>query len=253
MVIEGSEARLERKSAPKSPAVAEIFAGAPLDVVKLIAAGLMVIDHVNIIFLSHDANIAWNLGRISFPLFAFALACNLQRGTRVHEYVGMLLLLGAVSQPLYATALGSTDGNTLFTLAVGAAILTVLRSRNLLLQHAIFFGGVAAIFSPLVRARSGLDFGLAGMLFPAALFLVMEGRRSHAIWLALLLVGLNWHYPNPWQLAPIATAFYAGAAGIAILLLAVSFRSRPRFLPRYALHIFYPGHLLLLMAIHSVP
>jgi hypothetical protein len=38
---------------------------------------------VNYVFLGHTANIMWYLGRPAFPLFAFAVACNLQRGDEV--------------------------------------------------------------------------------------------------------------------------------------------------------------------------
>jgi hypothetical protein len=258
MVVAGDKAKRECKATAETPVVpephgiADIFTGAPLDVVKLVAAILMVADHVNVMFLEHEANIWWKLGRIAFPLFCFALACNLQRGTRVPEYVGMLLLLGAVSQPIYAMALGGEDGNILFTLAVGATVLATLRARNPLTQHAVMAIGVVAIFSPWLRARSGLDFGLAGMLFPAAVFLVMEGRWSHIVWLALLLVGFNWGHSNPLQFQPVPAALFVGAGSIMIMLLAIAFRHRPRFLPRYALHVFYPGHLLALMAIRAL-
>jgi hypothetical protein len=258
MAVARDEAGPERKPAaempvvPESPGFADIFTGAPLDVVKLVAAILMVADHVKVIFLAHEANIWWKLGRIVLPLFCFALACNLRRGTRVPEYVAMLLLLGAVSQPIYAKALAADDGNILFTLAVGATILAALRTRSLLLQHAVMAIGVVAIFSPWIRARSGFDFGLAGMLFPAAVYLVMDGRRSHVVWLALLLVGLNWHHPNPLQVAPVTASLFAGIGSIAVVLVAIAFRHRPRFLPRYALQVFYPGHLLALLAIREL-
>ena len=45
----GADARL----APTASNFADIFTGAPLDVVKLLAAILMVVDHVNVIFLAH--------------------------------------------------------------------------------------------------------------------------------------------------------------------------------------------------------
>jgi len=258
MAVESKEAKSEQKPgvearlAPITSGFAAIFTGAPLDVVKLIAAILMVVDHANVIFLAHEANIWWKLGRIVFPLFCFATACNLRRGTRVPDYIAMLLLLGVVSQPIYAKALSADDGNILFTLAVGATILTALRTRSLWLQHAVLGVGVTAVFTPWIRARSGLDFGLAGMLFPAATYLVMDGRWSHVAWLVLLLVGLNWHQPNPMQFAPVSAALSAGIGSIAVALFALAFRDRPRFLPRYALHVFYPGHLLVLMAIRAM-
>jgi hypothetical protein len=248
----GQEPGAEARVAPAAPGFADMFTGAPLDVVKLIAAILMVVDHVNVIFLAHEANIWWKLGRIVFPLFCLAVACNLRRGTRVSDYVAMLLLLGVVSQPIYAKALSADDGNILFTLAVGTTILTALRTRSLWLQHVVFGVGVAAIFTPWIRARSGLDFGLAGMLFPTAIYLVIDRQWSHVVWLVLLLVGLNWHQPNPMQFAPLPAALFAGIGSVAVVLLALAFRHRSRFLPRYALHVFYPAHLLVLMAIREL-
>ncbi len=239
-------------AAAKRSASLDHFTGAPLDIVKLFAAAFMVVDHVNFIFLGHHANILWKLGRLSFPLFAFALACNLQRGTKVPDYVARLLALGVVSQPIYSTVLGYDDGDILFTLAVGAVIVTLLRKLDPLAQHAVFFVGAAAIFCPYVQARSGVDFGLAGMLFPAALFMTLAVQRTHALWLALILVGLNWYFPHPWEFAPILVASVAGIGSIAIAGLALLFRNRPRFLPRYALYVFYPGHLVILAALHRL-
>ena len=94
------------------------FSGAPLDAVKVASACLMLADHVNYAFFGHVANFMWYLGRPVFPLFVFAMVCNLIRGTDALEYVGKLILLGVVSQPFYATLMATDQGNTLFTLAV---------------------------------------------------------------------------------------------------------------------------------------
>lgn len=228
------------------------FSGAPLDVIKVVAALLMIGDHVNAVFLGNHPTLWWHLGRIVFPLFAFALVCNLQRGSNVAKYLTMLLLLGALSQPVFAGTLGATEGNTLFTLAVGIAAAAMLRDQSLPVQHTVLGAGALAIFLPYVKARTGLDFGLAGMLFPATLYLVVNGATSHAVWLILLLIGLNWFQPDPWQFAPLTTAAVAAAGAGAVLLFALAFKGRQRFLPRYALHVFYPGHLLVLGVLHAL-
>ena len=136
-----------RPERPPTNPFADIFSGASLDIVKIIAAVLMVVDHVNALFLGHEANILWLVGRLAFPLFVFALACNLHRGTKMPEYIAMLLALGAFSQPFYATAMGNEDANILFALAAGAAILWAIRSKSPWLQHAVFFAGTIAIFT----------------------------------------------------------------------------------------------------------
>ena len=243
---------LGNRMKPSTGPATRLFAGAPLDVVKLVAAGLMAADHVNTIFLGHRPGALWHIGRLVFPLFCFALVCNLQRGASVSKYLEKLLVFAVLSQPIYAAALRDTDANVLFTLAAGIAVAGFLRQQSLAVQHAALGAGVAAIFSPYVQARTGVDFGLAGMLFPAALLLVMDGAKSHAVWLVAVLIGLNWFPPDPWRYAPITTAMVAGVGSLLILALALGFRNYPRFLPRYALHLFYPGHLLLLAGIRAM-
>jgi hypothetical protein len=234
---------------PGALSAVDAFSGAPLDFVKVVAACLMVVDHVNYVFFGHVANIMWYLGRPVFPLFVFALACNLMRGTKVSDYAEKLILLGVVSQPIYATLMATDAGDTLFTLAVGAVIVVALRRQHLMAQHFVFFAAVATIFISPFRVREGLDYGLAGMLLPAALYLVLEGRRSHIVWLALLLFALNWYPVAPWQLKPIQVACFTAAGSVLIALSALTLKGRARFLPRYALHVFYPGHLLVLLGI----
>jgi len=227
-----------------------VFSGAPLDCVKTVAAALMVVDHVNYMFFEHTANVMWYLGRPVFPLFVFALVCNLMRGTNAPDYIGKLILLGVVSQPLYATAMAASLGNVLFTLAVGAVVAVALRRQHWIVQHGVFLIATTTIFSSFLQVRDGLDYGLAGMLLPAALYLALQGGRAHIIWLAALVVALNWYPPNPWQLRPILVACVTAVGAILIALAALALRGRARFLPRYALHVFYPGHLAILIAIH---
>src|SRR5690349_10276339 len=62
------------------------LSGAPLDVIKLAAAGLMLGDHVNTSLLNSGIPLLWRFGRIAFPLFCFVLACHLMRGAVVPRY-----------------------------------------------------------------------------------------------------------------------------------------------------------------------
>jgi hypothetical protein len=238
---------IERADLPR--AFAE-FSGAPLDLIKTIAAGLMVVDHVNYMFFGHVANAMWYFGRSVFPLFAFALVCNLMRGTNIAGYVRRLILLAVVSQPLYATAIGVSVGDVLFTLAAGAVVAVALRAQNWLVQHGVFLIATVLIFTSLLQVRDGLDYGLAGMLLPAALYLVLAGNWSHMPWLGALVAGLNWYPDIPWRFGPWQVACVAAGMAILVALVSLALKGRPRFLPRYALHVFYPGHLAVLIAIH---
>jgi hypothetical protein len=239
---------LKIESAVSRP-IPAAFSGAPLDLVKCVAAGLMVLDHVNYMFFGHAVDAMWYLGRPVFPLFVFALTCNLMRGTNIADYVGRLILLAVVSQPLYATAMAAGIGNVLFTLAVGAVVAVALRAQSVMLQHGVFLIATLLIFTSLLQVRDGLDYGLAGMLLPAALFLVLEGNWSHLPWLGALVAGLNWYPDLPWRFGPTQVAVVAAGGAILVALAALALRGRARFLPRYALHIFYPGHLAVLIVV----
>ena len=249
MIHEDDGARAGPAAAPRAGTGLD---GAPLDLVKLIAAIVMVVDHVNTILLGHEANALWYLGRVAYPWFGLALACHLQRGTPPARYAPALLLLAIASQPIYGAAFGGGEASPIATLALAAITIVALRPCDLWLQHLVFAAGSAALLAPWLQARSGVDFGLAGILFPAALFLVMAGRRSHTVWLAVMLLMLNWHRPEAIVSHQTVLAALSAALGSAVVVaLAGVVKGRPRFLPRYALHVFYPGHLAILIAIRA--
>jgi hypothetical protein len=228
------------------------LAGAPLDFVKLVAAALMVVDHANAVFLDNQFNGLWKAGRVVFPLFCFALAYNLRSGAALGKYVAGLLLLGLVSQPITFYVLPTKGANILFTLAAGAVLLTVLRRQPAPVQHLAFFCAALTTFLFNDPTRAFIDFGITGMLLPAVFFFVLEGRRSHIVWAIGLLFGLNWYGPEAWQFEPATIFLIEVVGGAAILGASIALAGRPRFLPRYALHAFYPGHLVLLAVLHGV-
>jgi hypothetical protein len=78
-----------------------VFTGASLDLVKIVAAVAMTAAHANEVVLHNGWRPLWDFGRLSFPLFSFAVACNLLRGAREPAYLQMFLLVGALSQPFY--------------------------------------------------------------------------------------------------------------------------------------------------------
>ena len=221
------------------------FTGASLDLVKIVAATAMVAAHVNEALLHNAWRPLWQFGRLAFPLFSFAVAINLLRGAKTPAYLQMFLLLGALAQPFYAAAFVTDQADTLFTLAVGVAVGVFLRSSGLAVQHLVFASGAAALFTPWIPAQAGVDGGVAGMLFPAAVLLVLAGERTHIPWLLLLFVGLNIS-PEMTPSRTVLTSLSAAILCLLVLLAAAAFRRRTRILPRYALQAFYPAHLLVL-------
>jgi hypothetical protein len=235
--------------------ITEHLSGAPLDAIKLAAAVLMLGDHVNTALLSSSVPLLWRFGRIAFPLFCFVLACHLVRGADAPRYARGLLLVAIATQPAFAAAFRVEFANVLITLAAGAVLAGALLSQDGWRAHLTLAAGTAVVFAWQVRARTGVDFGLAGILFPAALALVLAGARWHIVWAAVLLFSLNaWANRGPdetWLRGASVDALFAGLGGLATIGLALLLRGKARFLPRYALYLFYPGHLLALAALRA--
>lgn len=230
-------------------------AGAPLDAIKLVAAGLMVLDHVNSALGTPPSLLAWRFGRIAFPLFCFALALHLVRGVDPKSYLLRLLAAGLLTQPVFSAAFpwSPSYANILFTLAAGCAVAAVLKTEPGWVSHAALAAGAVAIFLWPLRARTGVDFGLAGALLPAALTLTLAGSRTHAPWILVMVAGLNAGAPRPGDESQLWGTLLDGAFAligtVAVIGLASALlRGVPRFLPRYAFYAFYPAHLMALAA-----
>ena len=233
---------------PELRRLSTALTGAPLDLIKVMAAAAMVVDHANKILFGFASVTCWYIGRAALPLFIFVIIANLMRGAAPLPYLQRLIVLAVVSQPAYAIAFATNDPNTVFTLAVGTAIATLLSMQARWVQHAAFAAGLAVAFTPALRPLSGLDFGIAGILFPAVLLLAIEAPKSHAIWVLLFAFALN-DRPHA-DIKDEAVAFLVTTFGCAIVIAAALwFRGRPRFMPGYAFYAFYPVHLLLLALI----
>lgn len=233
------------------------FAGAPLDALKGLAAVLMIGDHVDTILLDGHAVALWRLGRVSFPLFCLVTALHLARGADPGRYALALLVLAVPTQAVYAAAFpyGTTEGSILFTLAAGTAAAAWLVRASEIAVHAAFAAGLALVFLAPGLAKTGVDFGLAGVLMVPALRLALARPARFAPWLLLTVYGLNRHGWHPRGEEPVLAAGLDAAticAGLALAAwAALRLEGRPRFLPPYALQAFYPAHLLVLTALRA--
>lgn len=95
--------------------------------VKLLAALLMLIDHVGAVFFP-DLTILRMIGRLSFPLFAWLLVQGENHTRNIKGYALRLLGLGIISQPIYMLTFEVIRLNILFTLLLGLIGLRLARS-----------------------------------------------------------------------------------------------------------------------------
>lgn len=236
---------------PTTRPLAEMLSGAPLDIIKTAAAIAMVVDHTSKILFGFKSFTCWYIGRTAFPLFVFAIAIHLLRGTRPWPFVRRLLLLAVVSQPAYSLAFDSRDLDTVFTLAVGATAAALLVAQTPPIRHLSLAIVATALFQPWLPMSLGLDFGLTGIILPAVLVLALGGGREYLPWLALVLIALS-RYPHIWLTQELIAFASITLGGGGVILGSLLWRGRARFLPRYAFYAFYPGHLLLLALIEAV-
>jgi hypothetical protein len=224
------------------------LAGAPLDAIKTAAALLMVVDHANTVLFEGAYPWMWRLGRIAYPLFAFALAVQVLRRADRGSAVATLLLAAVAAQPFYAAAFayGTREANILFTLAAGSVLAQALLRACDPWRHGVLAAGFGATLLLPGWTLTGVDFGLGGVMLPAALALALARPRSFLPWLPVALFALNWATwkpPGETRLLGAGLDALAALAGGAVVVALCGRLAGRRFLPRYALHGFYPGHL----------
>ena len=136
------------------------------NMIKIIAAAFMVIDHIGVI-LMHEDGILRILGRISMPLFAYMIAEGAKYTKNKTKYLGMIAGLAAICQLVYYFALNDTYMCILVTFSLSIALIYALD----FLKWAYLSGKggtMAKIFSPLIF------FGLMGLVYYLTTILMID-------------------------------------------------------------------------------
>ncbi|PSN17944.1 TraX family protein [filamentous cyanobacterium CCP5] len=197
---------------------------------KLLAAGLMVVDHLGAVFFP-EADWPRMIGRISFPLFVWLLVQGEAHTKSIGRYGLRLALLGLISQPIYQLIFDVDRFNILFELLIGLACLRVTRHRPWPMQAAIWL--LAAGATELFDISYG-SYGI-GLIWLTRYF------QPTVIW------GLGWAgFHLVW--VPLMGAFQLPAIAAPLLFWAANGDRGPR--ARW-FYIFYPGHLLLLLLVEG--
>lgn len=195
---------------------------------KWIALLLMTGDHVNKVLLAGSHPWLTDAARVVFPVFAFVLAWNLERGRpdARGRALRRLVVAGVLVQPLHALAFGYwLPGNVLLTLAAG---LFVAGPAPAALRLLVLLAGAALV-----------DYQWAGVVFVAACVFVIRHVDGWRAWAALAaaLLPLCWFNGNAWALLSLPLLWRFGTLREDVP------RGRWTFLGYYA------GHLALLGAL----
>ncbi|HOA80418.1 MAG TPA: TraX family protein [Defluviitaleaceae bacterium] len=212
---------------PKEEALEKIKFNLNTDFLKLLAAIIMLIDHIGAV-LFPEIIILRIIGRISFPLFAYCLVVGFQYTSNIKKYALRLLLFSIVSQPIYVLVFNYSWSrlNIMPTLLMGLILLYCLREKKWI------------IFGILITIVLFIDFsyGIEGILL-IILFYVFREKKNLAIITTSLLL-----------LKPL---FYGHIQGFAVLSIPFIFSNTniKVKINKYFFYLFYPLHLLVLLII----
>jgi len=192
----------------------------------------MVIDHVGAVFFPNLEGLRV-LGRLSFPLFCWLLVQGEAHTKNVWQYALRLLVMAAVSQPIFQLTFQTTGFNILFTLLIG---LGCLRTARVVPQAQVltWVGGA------LLAQAADADYGAYGI---GAIVLIAQARSHKSWWLGWVLLHLLLLIVEPdlgrFQLAAIVAPLIVQLAN-----------HQPGAKARW-FYLFYPAHLLVLYLIRA--
>lgn len=196
---------------------------------QIIAMLTMLIDHFGVVF--YPDSDAWRLiGRLAFPIYAYAIVQGYKHTRSVSKYMRRLLALAGLSQLPFMLVFDYLMINSIGTLAVSLGVLVVLDRLRSRLASA---GVVAAVSAVLLVVP--FDYGVYG-LFLVLIYRYLPKTRwitAHAAltvaWM-LLGQGLGWL-----QLASVAATMLLASGSLEQL-------TRVK-VPRWLWRSFYPAHL----------
>jgi len=203
---------------------------------QILAMLTMLIDHIGVMFFPDSP--WWRiLGRMAFPLYAYALVQGYHYTSNIKRYWIRLSVIGAVSQLPFYLAFRGEDINVVGTLLISLTVLLAL-DRTATKAAAIAVAAAGFILLEVVP----FDYGGYGLL------LVLLFRYCRSGWIIPLHFVLN-----------VVFIFYKGWLLQIFSVIATAWIVyRPRFpdrlgkvkVPRWLWRSFYPAHLLVLACIN---
>ena len=196
--------------------------------IKLMAALLMVVDHVGVVFFPDQLAFRY-IGRLSFPLFAWLIGQGEKYTKDFNSYLIRLAVGAGISQPLYYALFNFTNLNILVTLLIGLLAIRIGKLVSFKYLIWLTFAGVAQAINT--------SYGFYGIL----VITVLSEFNSNDFkwWLQWILVNLLVFVVTdfkPYQLlalfTPLIITLWNGKQG----------RKAKLF------YLFYPIHLFILKA-----
>lgn len=220
--------------------------GLSINQLKLIALVLMTIDHVGA-YLLPQYTVLRLVGRLSMPIFAWAIAEGCYYTKNRLRYLLTIALFAAVCQVIYMIFLEPYYQCILVTFSLSVIMIYAVdlasKKQNVLtlaLMGAVFCG-VVYVCSFLPNDLPGLnyriDYGLLGVLLPVLIYM----GRNKSEKLLLAAVGLT-----ALALTTNSSQWYAL---LSLPLLALYNGKKGKMKLKYLFYLYYPLHLVAICAI----
>lgn len=237
------------------------FGGINANQLRLLALGLMFLDHLWAASLLDGQFWMTCVGRMAFPIFAFQIAEGFLHTHDRKAYARRLFLFALLSEipfnyfyagiPLYPF-----DQNVMFTLLLGLLALSGIdRARRERTPKAIALGALAAVGAYLLSLICFTDCNSFGVPTIVAFYLFRNFRGARLLQLlALLALNLFLFRGQELPLELLGRTFYFQQQGFAVLALLPIWlyngeKGRSSRALQYGAYAFYPAHMLLLCAL----
>ncbi|MCA1291634.1 conjugal transfer protein TraX [Paenibacillus sp. alder61] len=199
---------------------------------QLIAMITMLIDHIGLLFFPGE--VIWRvIGRIAFPLYAYALVQGYAHTSNFKRYATRLLLIAVISQIPYQLVLNDAGLNVVVTLLVAILVLKILDHTRPGVLSVLIISGFAVFMEVLP-----FDYGAYGLL----LVLIFKYAQSTGMLLMHLLLNCVYLFSYGWTIQMISilpTLVIAYGPGLWKHLESMR-------VPAWVWRSFYPAHLFVL-------
>lgn len=218
------------------------------NMLKGIALIAMTLDHAGLMLFQ---GVGWMriVGRIAFPIFAFMIAegCRYTRNRR--KYLLQIALPGIAMQIVFFVATGSLYQSVLISFALSIMLIYVIdeAKRERRVKPWIYVGLTALVISflcmglpeLLCQTDYGIDYGMIGVLIPAASYFAEKSKLKLVIF-TLGLIALSVCYGgNQWFCL------------LAVPLLGMYNHRKGKYALKYLFHFYYPAHLCVLFLLQK--
>jgi hypothetical protein len=219
------------------------------NVLKILAAIFMVIDHAGILFFP-NYEICRIIGRLAYPIFAYMIAEGARYTRNKVKYLATIAALATICQLVYYFAMGSLYQGILVTFSLSVitiyAIDYFLKKKDwlscLLALATVAAVGFVVLGLPALLPNTdyAVDYKIGGVALPVLIYFA-KGKwwKLAAAALGLLLMAITL-LPIQWW------------AFLTLPLLALYNGKRGKYKLKYLFYVFYPVHLVALYFIGMI-